>query len=313
MDVSIVIVNWNTKDILRDCLVSVYEQTDDIEFETIVIDNASSDGSAEMVKSEFSQVVLIGNDENKGFAAANNQGFEIAKGRYVLMLNSDTIVLNEAIQKTVAFADIHGEAAAVGCRILNKDMTLQPSCFMFPSILNLLLSVSYLYKMFPENRFFAREKMGWWERDDIREVDVITGCFILARKEAMDEVGHLDEEYFIYGEETDWCWRFRKAGWVNLFTPDAQIIHLGGASSKSVRGPMLVQLRLSILNFFRKHYSKPVYWLACFLVMLFFALRIPVWFVIGVIKSERRAESKVRTKAYFDGIKKILAGKTDIR
>ncbi len=216
-EVSVVVVNWNTQDILRDCLISIYEQCGEIDLEVIVIDNASTDGSVEMVKKDFPQVTLIENSQNRGFAAANNQGIAISKGRYVLLLNSDTVVLDNAIAKTAAFADSHPEAAVVGCRVLNPDRTLQPTCFMFPSILNMLLSSTYLYKLFPKNKFFGRERMTWWNRNDIREVDVVTGCFMLVRQDTIKKVGSMDEQFFMYGEETDWCYRFKQAGWKVMF------------------------------------------------------------------------------------------------
>lgn len=307
MIVSVIIVNWNTRDILRDCLASVFEQTAGIGYEVIVIDNASSDGSAEMVKREFPQVVLIKNDQNRGFAAANNQGIKIAKGRYVLLLNSDTIVLDGAIQKTLAFADQHPDAAVVGCKVLNPDETLQPTCFMFPSILNLILSSTYLYKLFPQNRFFGRERMTWWDRGDVRQVDVVTGCFMLVRKEAIDQVGRMDEDYFMYGEETDWCWRFKKAGWKNLFFPDAKIIHLGGQSSKQVRVSMMIQLRKSILFFLRKNRGVFAYHIARLLVVLFFLVRIPYWYIKGMFAAESRRCLEM-VQAYWRAVVEILRG-----
>lgn len=155
VNVSVVIVNWNTKELLFDCLISIYEQTHDIEYEIIVVDNGSNDGSAAIVKAEFPRVILIENSENRGFAAANNQGMAIAKGRYVLLLNSDTVILDNAIGRTISFADAYPEAAVVGCRVLNPDKTLQPTCFMFPSLLNMILSSSYLYKLFPKSTFFG--------------------------------------------------------------------------------------------------------------------------------------------------------------
>ena len=231
MDVSVIIVNWNTKELLRDCLSSVYEHAGDIDYEIIVIDNASTDGSAEMVKNDFQQVILIDNSCNRGFAAANNQGMAVAKGRYVLLLNSDTVVLNNVIVDTVRFADENPQIAVTGCRVLNPDLSLQRTCFMFPSVLNMLLSSTYLYKLFPKNRFFGREQMTWWDRNDVRQVDVVTGCFMLVRREAIEQVGTMDEQFFMYGEETDWCYRFRKKGWKVMFAPIGQIIHFGGQST----------------------------------------------------------------------------------
>ncbi len=306
MDVSIIIVNWNTKKLLRDCLASVYEQAGDVDYEVIVIDNASTDGSAEMVKRDFQRAVLIENRENRGFAAANNQGMIVAKGRYVLLLNSDTVVLDSAIAGTVRFADEHPQAAVVGCQVLNPDGTLQPTCFMFPSVLNMLLSATYLYKLFPKSRFFGRERMTWWDRTDVRQVDVVTGCFMLVRREAIDRVGMMDERFFMYAEETDWCYRFRKNGWEVLYAPVGRIIHFGGQSASQKPVAMIVQLRLSILQFIKKHRGWPAHLAARFLVALFFAVRLPAWFVVFFSRPAQRREAAVKVQAYSAGIMDAL-------
>lgn len=308
IDLSIIIVNWNTQDILKDCLDSVFEQTKAVSFEVIVVDNASSDDSVQMVKSEFPQVILIENAENCGFAAANNQGMQIAKGRYVLLLNSDTVVLDGAIQKTLAFADQHPEAAVVGCKVLNPDMTLQPTCFMYPSLLNLFLSSSYLYKLFPRSRLFGRERMTWWDRDDIREVEVVTGCFMLVRKKAIDQVGKMDESFFMYAEETDWCYRFKKGSWKLLFTPEAEIIHLGGQSSKMIKPEMTMQLRASLLLYFKKNSSYVAYKMACGMISLFFLIRLPYWFIKGVLIPQKRQSSFGYAQTYFRAFWRSLFG-----
>ncbi|MCK5175854.1 MAG: glycosyltransferase family 2 protein, partial [Planctomycetes bacterium] len=207
MDVSIIIVAWNVRKLVQDCLKSVYDQTEGIEFEVIYVDNASEDGSVEMVSAEFPEVKIIENQKNEGFIRANNQAIEVANGRYVLLLNSDTIVLDNAIAKTVKFADAHPEAAVVGCKVLNPDRSLQRNCFMYPSLLNMFLSATYLYKLFPKSRFFGRERMGWWDFGDTREVQTVCGCFSLVRKEAIDQVGLMDPTYFVYGDDPDWCYR----------------------------------------------------------------------------------------------------------
>jgi hypothetical protein len=310
-EVSVVVVNWNTQDILCDCLRSIYEQGGEIDLEVIVIDNASTDGSVEMVKKDFPQVTLIENSKNRGFAAANNQGIAISKGRYVLLLNSDTVVLDNAIAKTVAFADSHPKAAIVGCRVLNPDQTLQPTCFMFPSILNMLLLSSYLYKLFPRSKFFGREQMTWWDRNDIKEVDVVTGCFMLIRQKAIQQVGTMDEQFFMYGEETDWCYRFKQAGWKILFTPCAEIIHLGGQSAQKRATTMVVQLRKSILQFMKKHHGPLVYRTACLLIILFLAVRLPIWSVIAFFQRAQSSEAAIKKRAYCTGIANILFGRID--
>lgn len=297
LDVSVIIVNWNTSSLLQDCLTSLFEQTRDIVFETIVVDNGSEDDSVAMVRRMFPQVALLENKQNRGFAAANNQGIRLARGRYVLLLNSDTVILDGAIQLTVQAADQYPAAGILGCRVLNRDRTLQPTCFMYPSALNLLLSTTYLYKIFSGSRFFGREKMSWWARDSEREVDVVTGCFMLVRKKLFDEIGLLDEAYFIYGEETDFCYRASQAGYVSLFTPVAEIIHIGGGSSKQMQVEMILQARASILRFIWKHRTRAVYLLSGLLFSLHAAVRIPYW-VWRYFRTGGKMEAKIRIKAY---------------
>ena len=312
MDVSIIIVNWNTKGLLRDCLSSVYEHAGDVDYEIIVIDNASTDGSAGMVKNDFQQVILIANTENRGFATANNQGMTVAKGRYVLLLNSDTVVLDNSIANTVSFADENPQAAVAGCRVLNPDRTLQRTCFMFPSILNMLLSSTYLYKLFPKNRFFGREQMTWWDRSDIRHVDVVTGCFMLVRREAIEQVGVMDEQFFMYGEETDWCYRFWEKGWKVMFAPVGEIIHFGGQSAAQKPVAMIVQLRLSILKFIKKHYGWLSHLIARFLTAFFFAVRLPAWLAVFSFRPAVRSKAAVKIQAYSAGIVDVLFGRVDL-
>lgn len=307
INVSIIIVNWNTSQITCDCLRSVYEQAFDIDFEVILVDNASSDDSVEVIKKEFPQVVLIANSENRGFAAANNQGMAIARGKYVLLLNSDTVVLDHAIEKTIAFADQHPEAGVIGCRALNQDMSLQPSCFMYPSLLNMFISASYLNKLFPQSQFFGRERMTYWSHDSLREVETVMGAFMLVRREAIGQVGEMDESFFMYAEEADWCYRFNKAGWKVLFTPDSEIIHLGGQSSGKVRTKMILQLRAGLLQFIRKHHSKFYYIVACFMVSLWFGLRVMPWAIVGVIPSKNKKAWQM-ARAYICGTVKAIRG-----
>ncbi len=307
-DVTVIIVSWNTREILRDCLRSVYENAGALEFETIVVDNASADGSAQMVARDFLQARLVANADNRGFAAANNQGITLARGRYVLLLNSDTVVLDRALEKTVAFADAHPEAAVVGCRVLNPNGTLQPTCFLFPSLLNLLLSLTYGYKLFPRSRFWGRELMTYWDRNDVRAVDVVTGCFMLVRRAALEQVGPMDETFFMYAEETDWCYRFRQAGWSVLFTPSAVIIHLGGASSRLMGAQVKLEAAGGILHFLKKHKSRSEYGLSCLLTALFFLVRIPLWGVKGCVRKGERALSWHVARTYAAGAVAALRG-----
>ncbi|UCD51005.1 MAG: glycosyltransferase family 2 protein [Phycisphaerales bacterium] len=308
MDVSIIIVNWNTESYLRNCLRSVFDATTGIEFEVIVIDNASSDRSVVMVESGFPQVRLVKNSDNKGFAAANNQGMGLACGRYVLLLNSDTVVLGDAIGATARFADDHADAAVVGCRVLNADRSLQRTCFMYPSLLNMLLSSSYLYKVFPRSRFFGRERMTWWDRTDTRDVEVVTGCYMLVRRESIDQVAFMDESFHMYGEETDWCYRFKQAGWKVLYTPVGEIVHFGGASSGQVREKMALQLKGSILLFLKKHRGWGVYAVACLLTSLFFLIRTPYWLIVAAVSKRTRRVAMDKARLCVKGVSRSLAG-----
>lgn len=289
VDVSVVIVSWNTRDLTRACLASVFKETAGIGFEVILVDNASADDTVAMVRAEFPQVRLIANPDNRGFVAANNQAFGIARGRYVLLLNSDTLVLDGAIQKTARYADSRPRGAVFGCRVHYGDMSLQRTCFMWPSLANIALQASFLYKIFPRSRFFGREYMTWWDYDEPRQVQTVCGCFSMVRKAAIDEVGPMDPVYFFYGDDPDWCYRFTKAGWEIHFFPGARIIHYGGQSSVQMKRAFRLQLSGSQLIFFRLHRSRAAFAAARLLIALFFLVRLPFWLAKAAVDRERRA------------------------
>jgi GT2 family glycosyltransferase len=228
-DVSIVIINWNTREVLRNCLASVFEGRTGLSVEVLVIDNASTDGSAEMVARSFPQVKLTVNAENRGFAAANNMGIRTASGRYILLLNSDTVLLRDVLARSMQYMDEHPRVGVFGCRVLNADLTLQLTCQRYPSVLNCFIAASGLTHL-PWPQLVGREQMLDWRRDDEREVDVVSGCYMLVRSEAVRTVGLLDEAFFFCGEEADWCKRFRYRGWQLRFAPVGEIIHIGNVS-----------------------------------------------------------------------------------
>lgn len=261
-DLSVVIVNWNTHDVVRGCLESVLAELRPLAAEVIVVDNASTDGSAGMIAREFPQVRLVANDANRGFAAANNQGMRIAQGSYVLLLNPDTVVLPGAIESTLRYARRHPEAGVVGCKVMTGPQAVQRTCFRFPSPLNTLLWVSGAaghLRWSPARR----ATYGSWGRDSAREVDVVSGVFMLVRREALEQVGPMDEGYFVYAEEADWCYRFREAGWRCVFTPAGRILHVdgGGKSTRQLAVRMYVELQRGHLRFHRRHLG-PAAWAA---------------------------------------------------
>ena len=288
LDVSVVIVSWNTSRLLRDCLESLFATTSGIAFEVILVDNASSDDSVAMVRREFPSVAVVQNPDNRGFVKANNQAFETARGRYLLLLNSDTIVLDDAVAKTVRYADGHPRAAVFGCQVLNPDRSIQRTCFMWPSPLNMFLQSTYLYKAFPKSRFFGREFLTWWDHASEREVQTISGCFSLVRREAIDSVGPMDPVYFFYGDDPDWCYRFAKAGWEIRYFPGANIIHFGGQSTEVRKRAFRLQLAGSQLIFNRLHRSFAAFVRAKFLYALFFLVRAPIWLAKAAIRRDPR-------------------------
>jgi GT2 family glycosyltransferase len=275
LDLSIIIVNWNTKNYLRNCIQSISDFAGEVEYEIIVVDNDSSDGSSDMVQKEFPDVHLIKAPHNRGYAAGNNYGIKMARGRYALILNSDTLICDSALEKITNYADQHPDAAVIGCQVWENETTVQMTCFQFPSLLNLFLRTSGLARAFKYNHFFGRENMRWWNRDSEKEVDVVSGMFMLVRYDAIKQVGLMDEAFFLYFEETDWCYRFAKAGWKILFWPKAKIMHLegGGKSGKTTSLKLRIQMQKSRLLFFRKHYGTIGYTLARILISTYAALQ----------------------------------------
>jgi hypothetical protein len=306
MDVSIIVVAWNVRELLRNCLQSVYTETKGTEFEVIFVDNGSSDGSAEMVRKEFPQARVIANPDNKGFTKANNQAIEIARGRYVLLLNSDTIVLDNAIARTVQFADAHPEAAVVGCRVLNPDRSLQRSCFRFYSTLNMLLEVLCLSRAFPSSPFFGRNRYGGWDYNSEREVDVVVGCFSLLRMEAIRRVGVMDERLFVYGDDMDWCRRFVEAGWKVMFTPAGRIVHYWGQTTRKEADRFDLQYHGAVLINVKTHYGPVTFALCRLLTAGYLLQRVPYWLLKAARRKGGRAKALSSAKNCWRGCRYTL-------
>ncbi|MBW2558595.1 MAG: glycosyltransferase family 2 protein [Deltaproteobacteria bacterium] len=225
MDITIVIVNWNTRNLLRDCLESIYKTVRNITFEIIVVDNASSDDSVAMLGESFPDVRIIVNSENRGFAVANNQAFAVMEGRYALLLNTDTVLTENAVHELFAFMENHDGAAMAGGQLLNRDGSRQNSIANFPTVLTLLANTSILEYLFPQ-RFPSKR----YRHKGPLEVESVIGACMLVRKKTIDEVGMLDERYFFFFEETDWACQMHAAGWKICHVPSALIYHLQGQS-----------------------------------------------------------------------------------
>jgi hypothetical protein len=256
MDISIVILNYNDKDYLKGCLESLTGAAKTRQIEIIVSDNASTDGSNEMVETMFPHVKLLKNKENLGFTKGNNVGIRASRGKYVFLLNSDIKVLDGCIDAMAQFLDDHPDVGIAGPKILNRDMTHQSSCRRYPTLWNNFCQVSGLAKLFRGFKLFCGEHMFYFHGDRESDVEVLVGCFSALRRKAIDEVGMLDESFYMYGDDLDWCRRLRQGGWRVVFYPGAQAIHYMGTSTTRkdpVRYSLLQQQ--SVLRYWRKYHS----------------------------------------------------------
>ena len=229
IDVSVIIVSYNTRDLLRNCLASVGADSHDLRVEVFVVDNASADGSSDMVAGEFAWVRLVRNERNTGFAAANNIALREASGRYVVLLNPDTVVSRGALSELVRFMDTTPTAGYCGPQLLNADGSHQPSARRFPAVLTGTFSMLGLSNRYPKSRHTLDLHVLHGERRHF-PADWLTGACLMVRAAAIHEVGALDEGFFMYFEETDWCRRMASAGWGGWYVPSAEVVHLGGRS-----------------------------------------------------------------------------------
>lgn len=252
MILSILIVSWNTRDMLAQCLASVAAHPPEGEYEVIVVDNASADGSAAMVRADFPAVALLENVDNPGFAGANNQAIARSRGRYLLLLNPDTVVEAEALAALVAFMDAQPDAGAAGALLLNADGSLQLSCHPSPTLFREVCQLFHLDGLYP----LANYRMADWPRDTPRPVETARGAALIVRREVIERVGPLDASYFMYSEEVDWCLRIRRAGWRIYWVPQSRVVHYGSQSTRQVAAAMFVQLYRGKLHYFRKNFGR---------------------------------------------------------
>lgn len=289
-DVSVIVVSWNTQSMLRDCLESLFGSGIEASLEVYVVDNGSSDGSPDMVESEFPSVKLIRNDTNTGFAAANNQALRVATGRHLLLLNSDTLVHTGVIDGSVDYMDRNPGVGVMGCRVLNADGTVQITCSQFPTLANLVFLTTGLFKV-PGLRAARRYRMDDWQRDDERDVEVVSGCYLMARREATEAVGLLDDDFFFFGEETDWCRRFLAHGYAVRFAPVGTITHFGGGSSKSLSSRRDLMLSEATVRLHRKHSGFAAAAAAWVILLVFNTSRYAYWSVKSLQQRKRLERS----------------------
>jgi hypothetical protein len=291
VDLAIAIVNWNTKDLLKACLRSIFDQTRGLDYQVWVVDNASSDGSVEMVKGEFPQVRLIENMTNVGFTKANNQVLRQSRGKYVLLLNSDTQVIGNAIKELFDFMEAHPEAGAGGCQLLNRDGSFQSSCGRFPKLISIFFGGEvvnrFFKKIFKNRTFFAEYGLNEEDHHSFQNVDFVKGCCILLRKLALEKAGLLDENLFMYFEEMDLCYRIKQQGYKILYSPGPKVLHLGGQSSRFVGETVFRNLN-SQAYLFRKHYGNAHVFALKWVVAAGSLIRVPIYFLIFTLATKEK-------------------------
>lgn len=257
MDLSIIIVNWNVRELLRRCLASIEANRGDLSLEVIVVDNTSADDSVPMVEQEFPQVHLIASGKNLGYTGGNNLGAKEAKGRHLLILNPDTEIVGEALERMVAYLDNHPAVGAVGPQLLNSDGSVQSSRRRFPRLATAFFDGGTPFSMrwFPNNRFERMYYMADTSDDEIQSVDWLVGAALTIRRETWREVGPLDNQFFMYCEELDWCHRSRDAGWEIHYLPTAQIVHHEQGSAGQIGVTTWIRVYRSKILYFRKYFG----------------------------------------------------------
>lgn len=293
-DVSVIIVNWNTKELLLNCIESLVQETSRCTIDIIVVDNASIDGSAEAVKQRFPNVKVIVNENNFGFAKANNIGIRQSNGRYVCLVNSDIEVLDGCIDRMWTYMDKHSSTGILGPKTLNDDKSLRINCRRNPSLWNAFCRALALQRLFPRSKVFSDEFMRYFDHDSIHGVDVLPGCFLMVRREAIAKVGLLDEKYFFYGEDKDWCKRMKAEGWDVIFFPHSAVIHYAGKSSGKTPVKFLIESLRSNSYYWEKHHGKFKKKLYLGMMLLLHSIRLGNSLVMYIVKKEQRKKISKR-------------------
>lgn len=292
---SIIIVSWQSKDFLSQCLRSIYQTAPGLPREIIVVDNNSSDGTVEQIQKEFPLVKIISNKENLGFARANNQGIAMAQGQYLLLLNPDTVLNPEALRRLFDFVAAHPRCGVAGPQLLNPGGSFQVSCRHFPSLLTAISS-----GLVKAEKPLKREK----------EVDFVQGACMLIREKVIEDIGGLDESSFLFAEEIDYCWRARKAGWQVFSLPAAQVIHYGGQSTKKWADPGEVdrQAYISTLKFYKRHHNFLAFRLFYFLIWLSIIMKLVKWRICLFMAQGINPVYRQRASFYQQVLRKFPAG-----
>jgi N-acetylglucosaminyl-diphospho-decaprenol L-rhamnosyltransferase len=297
MDISIIVVSYNTRELLAACLRSVANASlAGVEYEVLVVDNSSVDGSADMVVTDFPHVRLLRNCENRGFAAANNQALAVARGRYVLLLNSDALLSPEALPEMIAYMDAQPKVGVLGGQLFNPDGTFQSSYFDFPDWRSELLLLTGIARWLLGTAYPSYAEA---HSQETRRVDWVSGALFMVRRQAMNQVGAFDEDYFMYAEEMDWCFRMRKAGWDVAYLPQAQAVHISAGSAHRQPERRRTYVYGSKSLFVRKHWGSWQAKVFIALVRVSSFAKLSWWWIQGRITGgSRRASARSQVASY---------------
>jgi GT2 family glycosyltransferase len=304
MDISVIIVSWNANRYLDQCLCSVFNECKGLDVEVIVVDNASTDGSPEMVADKYPSVQLIKQNENTGFAKANNIGMKVSKGKYLFLINSDVIVKENCIRKLFLFLQNNPEVGMVGPRVYYPDGRFQRSSMKFCNLWNSSCVAFGISNLFPKSKIFGGYEMGWIDWENTFEVDVLNGCFWAIRREAYKEVGGLDERFFMYGEDLDWCKRFSAANWKRIYYHQAEAIHYGGGSSANKPLKFYIEMIRANLQCFQKHHGLIQLKIFLLISIIHNYIRAIGYSLVSVFNKNNKMQGKI--EKYIAGTKFLL-------
>jgi GT2 family glycosyltransferase len=294
MKLSVVIICWNDLKDIGPCLESVFAETSLIDYEVIVTDNGSTDGSVEYIRTNFPKVKLVENKKNLGFGGANNQGFRVAQGDYVLILNPDTIIRDRAIEKLVAYADQHPDVGALGCRMLNKDGSYQRSAHPTPTVRTYFVAALYLRFLGRFSDAFLADTYVGWNGATQREIGFQAACCLLIQGPLLKQLNGFDERLFFQMEDVDLCLRVRKTGKSVQFYPGAQVTHIGGANRGRYPLPVVLETQRSFYRFFYKHYGVKGLKRLRYVLLTRNAIRLSGYSLISLIKRGQTIETRVK-------------------
>jgi len=285
LDLSIISVSYNTRELLRECLRSIFASRGDFTYEILVVDNRSSDGSPEMVGTEYPQVRVMISPVDGGYAYANNLGLRQSSGRYILLLNPDTVLPADALSQMLSFMEEHPEVGVAGPKLVRADGSLDLACRRsFPTPLVSFYQMTGLSRILPGSPRFGRYNLTYLDPDETAEVDSVVGAFMMVRRQAMEQAGLLDESFFMYGEDLDWAFRIKEKGWKIYYYPKVQVLHYKRESSKQRPLRTSFEFYRSMYIFYRKHYAANTFFLLNWLIVTGILLRGALAIVFALVR-----------------------------